>query len=351
MICAFGPVRLARTRYHCETCNLGGYVADDKVGLGDRLSRHARRLVCRLGAATSFHQTPQLLQEALGWTIADETVRHLCYTEAGRMDKWLETSTKPAVQFAEAPGDTEIQIDAGKVNTVEDGWRDFKVMQVVKRPRTAPATAADWAQRTVNRPSCSFTIGRIEEAASFGPRCRETLERLQIGDWRQLTLLADGGEWIWNLAATQFPGYQGILDVFHALQAISERSDAAFADPETKQEWFERARHSLLADGWFGLTEHLGHWLAESNTPARQAVKDAIVQYFQKHLNHLNYAHRLATGQTIGSGAIEGTIKQFGLRRLKASGVKWRLAHVNRTLTLLSLAATESIWDHYWLKL
>ena len=48
-----------------------------------------------------------------------------------------------------------------------------------------------------------------------------------------------------------------------------------------------------------------------------------MMNYFVVHLNRLDYRGRLASGEAIGSGAVEGAAKTLGLR-LKARGARWR---------------------------
>jgi len=48
-----------------------------------------------------------------------------------------------------------------------------------------------------------------------------------------------------------------------------------------------------------------------------------MMNYFVVHLNRLDYRGRLASGEAIGSGAVERAAKTLGLR-LKARGARWR---------------------------
>jgi len=50
-------------------------------------------------------------------------------------------------------------------------------------------------------------------------------------------------------------------------------------------------------------------------------------------------ALRLRRGQSIGSGLVEGTIKQMVNLRMKQTGVRWRLEHVGPFVELRALAA------------
>jgi len=61
----------------------------------------------------------------------------------------------------------------------------------------------------------------------------------------------------------------------------------------------------------------------------------------------LGYAERLAAGRSIGSGLIEGSIKQLVNRRLKLTGARWRLDHVGPLVELGALINTSD-WHAFW---
>jgi hypothetical protein len=55
-----------------------------------------------------------------------------------------------------------------------------------------------------------------------------------------------------------------------------------------------------------------------------------LAWYLLNHSPRLGYASRLADGWRIGSGLVEGSIKQFVNRRLKQTGRSGRLPMVDR---------------------
>jgi len=79
--------------------------------------------------------------------------------------------------------------------------------------------------------------------------------------------------------------------------------------------------------------------LAASAGPARN--------YFAGHRDRLGYAARLHRGQVIGSGLVEGTIKERVNLRLKRTGARWRAERVGPFVELLALADTVG-WDECW---
>ena len=73
------------------------------------------------------------------------------------------------------------------------------------------------------------------------------------------------------------------------------------------------------------------------------------LNYFAGHQTRLNYALRLRRGQAIGSGLVEGSIKQLLNVRLKQTGARWKVEHVAPLVELAALAAGPE-WESFWKK-
>jgi hypothetical protein len=343
-----GPIRLRRSYRRCPDCGDGGFAADDLLGTGRFLTIRARRLACAFGLGDSFARAARLLGQAAGWTVGDETLRKLCHAEAEALARARPERLATAGHFARAEGDWELQVDAGKVNT-EDGWRDVKLACFARRGRAEPASSADCEQRDLPGPSARSVVAAIEPAEDFGRRCRDESRRLGRPDDGPLSILGDGAEWIWNLAGRHFGGAEQVLDIFHAVGHLADLSRAGFGgDPDPAREWLDRARAALLADGWPGVCEFVAR--EATGVPDRAALEaayPAVANYLAGHRDRLGYAARLRRGQAIGSGLIEGTIKQRVGQRMKRSGARWRSENVGRFVELCAIADGPE-WDHYW---
>src|SRR5438876_19280 len=96
------------------------------------------------------------LAEVAGWDLDDNTLRQLCHATAAEATAHRDERATAAA-FAEAPGDLELHIDAGKVNTHE-GWRDVKVAVFARRERGEPTTAAQWDERDLPAPAVRAVV-------------------------------------------------------------------------------------------------------------------------------------------------------------------------------------------------
>ena len=211
----------------------------------------AGRMACLLGVQQSLAKAELALAEVAGWELDDNTIRQLCHATAARASAGrAERAT--AAAFAQAEGDLEVQLDAGKANTLE-GWRDVKAGVFARRPRGVPTTAADWDERDLPAPAVRSVVAAVEEASTFGERCAAEARRLGLIDSQQVGVLGDGAEWVWNLAAEHFAGCAEVLDIWHGAERLAEGAKAACGPGSPQaQAQARRGKERLLADGYWG---------------------------------------------------------------------------------------------------
>lgn len=134
-----------------------------------------------------------------------------------------------------------------------------------------------------------------------------------------LTCLGDGHDGIWNLFAQVTPALERreILDWFHLMENLEKVGGSL------KQ--LAQAR-TLLWQGNVDATLALFE-----DCQLHQA--HCFCQYLQKHRHRIpNYDYLQAENIcSIGSGAVESTVKQID-RRLQISGARWKPGHVPRVL-------------------
>jgi len=342
---AAGDVRLSRVYFECPQCLDGGHPLDERLGTDGRYSWQAQRLICLAGASWSYDMSSERLEEFCGLAVSDTTVREMSQHHGAKADEWLRSEPDAACEFREADGDVEFTTDGTCVNTTT-GWREMKVGIFSKRDRGEPATPPEWASRTLPAPKVRLAFAAIEKSDDFGRRWKAWRKRLGLPDASAITVLADGAKWIWEEQRRHLCGAEGVLDVFHALEHIADASKALHDNPVAATAWLDEARNVLLHQGWAGIEEFLERE-ASPRTNAQQTAVDALRNYLAPHQHHLNYAERLARGQSIGSGQIEGACKNLIGRRLKQTGARWRIRRVNRQAGLCSLMYSHH-WNTYW---
>jgi len=284
------------------------------LGLDGYLSPRVLRLACRLASDRSFEIASQRLAGCCNIVVSDETLRRHVTSEGTAVANWLRTAPQAMEPFQAAAGEVEVQVDAGKMNTTL-GWRDLKVIGFAKRPLGDSATSAEWVSRKLPSTTARVILADIEEIETFRYDWRTWADRLGIGSGPAISVLGDGAEWIWNAADAQFPQCRQVLDVYHALEYVSDAAKALYGEGSAEaQARYAAGENELLVGGWPGICRWVAEELACENTDARQKAVAPLVNYLSKHVGRVDYRGRLAEGRSIGSGMIEGSIKTLGLR-------------------------------------
>jgi hypothetical protein len=350
VLTAIGPIRIDRWHGLCEPCGQVGFAADALLGVDGGLTVRARRMACLAGVNDPFRKAEQVLAELAGWSLDAETLRRYCHAEAAQAAATRDDRTALPEAFERALGDRELHIDAGKVNTPE-GWRDVKLAVFAGRERGPTASSVDFAQRELPAPAVRSVIAAVEEAEVFGVRCQGEAHRLRLTDTAPLSVLGDGAEWIWNLADARFGHAEQLLDVYHAVEHLAVLGRAAVGDDAALTSWLDQARPRLLGDGYAGVCEIVAQPQADAEAQRRVCdAAGAVLNYFAAHQNRLGYAVRLHRGQVIGSGLVEGTIKELVNLRLKRTGARWQAKRVGRFVELLAMSRSPE-WTEYWASL
>lgn len=344
-------ITLTRRYFQCR-CDVGGgsYAVDDVLGITSRYTRTLHKHVSRLAADVSFAATSEHLRAMLGVVVCAETIRTLVESHGRAMAAFQPRDVGSAREFRTAPGAVEFTIDAGKVNTREDGWRDVKIGVFQKREAGTPVSLGDWDEQRLPAPTARLAFAEIAPSKAFRQCWREWLRKLGVKHPADLSVLADGASWIWKSAQRALTGCVETLDVFHACERLKQCADRVFGESTSgSHAGYGRGRGLLLAQGWAGVCAWVGELLGVEDVAERERRRKAtakLVTYFAPHIGRLNYAERLASGRAIGSGAVEGQAKTLGLR-LKARGARWRIANVNAIASLVCVRHSAQ-FEAYW---
>lgn len=347
MMTALGPINLSRSHSYCRVCHQAQFAADLILGIDGWMSVGATRMASVAGLDDSFDKASSLLSELSGWSICADSIRRCCHRVARNARRSRAERGGSAEQFstaAEESSAAELHIDAGKVNTPE-GWRDVKVAAFAVRPIGEPSDCRDYTQRELPEPTARSVVAEIEPAAEFADRCTNEARRLVVPAKQKISVLGDGAEWIWNLAGQRFAGSREVLDIYHALEHLADAAREAFGkDEEGFDRWLDTARVKLVGDGYLGACE------AMTTLPTPPEGNDSVpkaLNYLCGHRDRLNYAAGLIGGLPIGSGLVEGTIKQRVNVRMKRCGARWLPQHVGPFVELLAMKNTPE-WSEFW---
>lgn len=258
----------------------------------------------------------------------------------------LQAAIQPAEEEAEVPcaaavpePSTEskgLSMDGGMVNIRDEGWREFKIGAVfdLERRLERDRDTNDFVER-VHGVAVSYTAC-LGSTTQFAPRLRALATQRQISAARQSLVVADGSEWIWNIATRDFPHSVQILDWYHANQHLNQAAKALHpADSQQAQAWLAQAQKHLFQ----GQIEQITRPLHEHNL-ASQAT------YFHTHQHRMQYHDFQQQGFPLGSGTIESGVKQFKAR-LTGAGMRWSRSAAEFMLALRAAVLAQS-FDQFW---
>lgn len=348
LMTSVGPIGLTRRWWKCRDGDEdGGYLVDQTLGLRGNLGRLLQQQICLVGADVSFAKAQRWLKHLKGVRVGEESVRLCCERHGARMATWQPTDKVTGERFAQAEGDVEFFVDAGKVNTREAGWKDLKIASFQRRVRAEPAEAQAWCDRRLPTPTNRVAFASIAPAKRFRRPWRRWASRLGIRRVGSIHALGDGAPWIWRSVEAALGKCRDPLDVYHALEHIAAAGQELHGRGSAESAGFlEKGREFLVGEGWTGLMKLVGETLGGPEAEARRPAMERLMSYFAEHIGRLDHAGNLAEGRSIGSGPIEGWAKTLGLR-MKSRGARWKRRNVGPMAALVCVQATEQ-WDHYW---
>ena len=156
------------------------------------------------------------------------------------------------------------------------------------------------------------------------------LVSLGISQAKQILLIADGAEWIWQHIPPLLNRLGGeeridyLLDFYHATEHLHGFADAAFNNEKERLIWFKAARSDLKKGKICSLLEQMKQYRKSTRGKKREILTSEI-NYFRKRVSKglFNYDKIAQLKLPIGSGAVESLILKAVNLRLKGNGKFW----------------------------
>lgn len=271
--------------------------------------------------------------------IWDETQRHgerlkSYVTEHAKQVAVERVSLPPAGADHNRP--LGVSLDGGMLHIRGEGWKEFKtgtVFEVVLTPGQDPITGEWIDQAHAVHISYRAVLGTVTE---FGAALWALAVDREVPQAAQVSVTADGAEWIWNLVADLFPDSVQIVDWFHACQHLAQAAEGLFpGDLQAAQAWQQARRTDLYLGRTHTITQ-----------PLEQAGLASLAEYFYKHDRRMQYQEFREQGCPIGSGTVESAIKAFK-NRLTGPGMRWSRPAAERMLVLRA-AVMSGTFDQLW---
>jgi hypothetical protein len=363
----FGVVRYRRTYLRqagtVESAR-GFHPLDAELGLlADRLSPNLLSIAVRLATRVSFSEARDLLAWFLPMPPSTEVIESAVIGYGRHTQEWFEIAPAP-----EDDGDVlVIQIDSKGVPTATDeelrlrrGKRPRKNKtpsprhrgrqsreRRTKKPRRKKGDKSKNAKMGTmvviytlrKQPYGTLLLGPIQKRyyASFAPKRhaveiarREATKRgFPPGTKRVVQVVTDGDNDLARYIAELFPDAIHTIDVMHVIEKLWDAGSSVHREgsPECRA-WVEAQKDALYAGDAAKIVAELDRRLARTprtgpGNKFRREKLGEIREYLAKRLPLLNYDELLARDLELGTGPVEGAIKNLMYKRMDHGGMRW----------------------------
>jgi hypothetical protein len=334
--------RLLRRRWHhCMACRRGFAPLDLQLRIEKHATRQVRAWQAKYGSLDAFVTVPDLLRDLRGLVLSESTVERTTLEVGAALLAAERTARTPAPPREEPPASTAptprvrrgpgverlyLEMD-GVYVPLRDEWRkDGSLGKLHCRYGECKVGVVFQADRKegldegVLWRAYTATLEKIE---GFAPRLNALAEAHGSERARELVVLGDGAEWIWNLCDKYFARAVQIVDYWHMTQHLYTVANARFgAGTAAAEAWVRDSQWYLDRDLTATVVARIGEWRPEGE--AERKVRDTEYGYFAGNQERMRYATFLKRGLHIGSGIVEAGCRQLVTQRLKESGMHWR---------------------------
>jgi hypothetical protein len=355
-------VQVSRPYYLCSDCHQGQFPADVELDIEHtEFSPGVRRMQALVGQDTPFDHGREQMKVLAGLEVTAKSVERtaeavgedIARRECEEIDKAIQLNLpvvlgKPIpVLYVEMDG---TGIPVVKKETVgRQGKTDGQPAHTREVKLGCVFTQATYDKEgfPIRDPDSTTYTGAIETAEQFGKRIY--LEAHQRG-WERAAkkvILADGAEWIWNLADLHFPGAIQIVDLYHARQHLWELARKLYPNEAIMQKaWMKKHQRRMLDKGKIEKLV-LSLRSIESNNPDLIEKIRIEAAYLERNAERMRYPKFRSQHLFVGSGVIEAGCKTVIGSRLKQSGMFWTVRGANAIIALRCCHLNRQFED-YW---
>lgn len=351
-----GTRRLLRRWHYCGRCQRGFAPLDLQLQIEKHATRQVRAWQAKYGSLDAFVTVPALLLDLRGLVVSESTVERttlevgtaLLAAEQARAD--LERAAGAAAPAPRrGPGLDRLYLEMDGVYVpLREPWRkdgrlgklrcrygECKVGVVFQTERQ------DGLDEGVRWCAYTATLAKID---AFTPRLVALAQAHGSDRARELVVLGDGAEWIWNLCAQHFPQAVQIVDYWHMTQHLYAVANVRFGagTPEAAT-WVRDSQWYLDRDLTASALARILEW--QPDDPEARAVRDREYGYFEKNQERMRYESFLKHGYQIGSGIVEAACRQLVTQRLDESGMHWRERSAEAVLAIRAKLKSSASTD------
>jgi hypothetical protein len=340
---------------------------DRELGLCSGFSLGVVQGMARLGAQMAFASARETFHEFCQWAPSPRAVLRMVDTLGERARTFLEGAPAP-----DDDGDVLcIQVDGRGAPMISEGElkrrrrphrkrnggtkRRYRRLRRKGRPRVRRTKGKKSKNAKVAVVGVIYTLHRTPEGvegpinkrifATFASHeelfvwLRREADKRGYGSKRTI-FLADGCEHIWRLQKSYFPKAEACIDWYHVVEYLWSAGQSKYAEGSDELRGWVKLQTQRLRRGWTRviLADLRQMRRAIPNTGPGTAGKrerlDDTIRYFENNVSRMIYRDLRRDDLDIGSGAVEGAVRNLVAMRLDGPGMRWSRGRSERILHL-----------------
>ena len=261
----------------------------------------------------------------------------------------MDESSQPVEAFHQAPGHAEFSTDGVKINTVDE-WREMRLSILGKREPASACEPTNWGHRVLSEPSVRFSTCAIASATRVGAGWKKLSKRMNLKAEPVVNVVADGAKWIWDQVGKRLPRHNGkwCVDIYHVSQHLHQCGRELLGEGHEARNWAnQRLMVALNENGPALIRQIQSEMSSQAVDSSKRRALDRLLKYLVPNCDRMWYRDRLAAGEPIGSGMIEGGCKNTIGARLKLNNARWRIRRAERIGALRCVEASKQ-WSNFW---
>ena len=328
----FGYIPLTRDELFCRRCHKGRGVIDELLGIHGqhRITKGMVEIITYIGQLMSFERASAHIKKLLKIDVSGTQIQIISEDIGKQVFEEQKNTAKKAYEKPEEAVPQELPLyrkegrlyiftDGLQVNTRvedEDGstWREMKLglifcdKDMIKR--------ADGSGIITKKEYVSY-FGNVNEFKKF---LFSAAAKAGYGKIKEVVLVGDGAQWIWNLCEELFPDAVQILDYYHLTENVNNYAKYIYPNDEvTHKIWSNKVLDAVME----GKVEDAMKIVEEKMVEKTPKGIGNLYTYMTNNQNRINYKAYKNKGYYIGSGAIEGANKTVIQHRMNQSDMRW----------------------------
>jgi hypothetical protein len=262
-------------------------------------------------------------------------IKRLYIEPDGIMERMRRESVPMEKHEQERKGDVYREVRVGAVFLAERGNERSELA-----PDVWIDTPKEGSQRYVARRTACGEFDKLLYVLAY----QSGLKRAE-----QVVIIGDGAHWIWDLAASHFPGAVEIVDLYHAQEHVWDVAHAVFGRTTQKgRSWAKHACDLLVHGKIEDLVTEISKLPSIAPPPGKsKSVPEQAVGYFTTNAERMRYPAFRAQGMHVGSGIAEAACKTVVTARLKRTGMRFTPQGLDALLPLRT-AKLNRTFDQFW---